>query len=116
MSHRNKGPWKGALYCVRPKRRPVRWALYGLAVCALAGALSACVARILQEPEGFEGVPCRLEPALESPDTSEDVYKRQPLNQPSPFLPFPAQVRGGRRPSWPAPFASPKPYGAVLRP
>lgn len=84
MSHRNKGPWKGALYCVRPKRRPVRWALYGLAVCALAGALSACMARILQEPEGFEGVPCRLEPALESPDTS-DPQRPYPLQTEPPY-------------------------------
>lgn len=71
MKNKNKSPWKGAVYCVRPRRRLARWGLYGLVVCALAGVLSACMTRILQEPEGFEGVPCQPEPAVESRDTGD---------------------------------------------
>lgn len=66
-----KSPGKGGVYCVRPRRRPVRWALYGLTIGAVAGLLTACMCRVLREPAGFEGTPCKPEPAVETRDTGD---------------------------------------------
>ena len=66
-------PRRGGVYCVRPRRRPARWALYAAAVSMAAGLLSACVGQVgrVLAPEGFGGVPCMPEPAAESRDTGD---------------------------------------------
>lgn len=66
-------PRTGAVYCVRPRRRLARWALYGAAVCAAAGLLSACVGRVgmVLAPEGFGGAACVPAPAPQSRETGD---------------------------------------------
>lgn len=82
---RRQDPGKGGVYCVRPRRALARWLLYGLAVCALAGVLSACMHRVLLfEPPDFEGVPCQPQPAEETRDTG-DPQRPYTLQTKPPF-------------------------------
>lgn len=70
---RARPPRRGGVYCVRPRRRPARWALYAVAVSMAAGLLSACVGQVgrVLAPEGFGGAACQPEPAEESRDTGD---------------------------------------------